>query len=97
MSMESLDFTQKPQERPRLSPEELAAKLKQMSEEEAAAKKAQEDLDFTAQAATAEDARAAEAILQKIQSLPGTTERVVPDDDDPWSKGGDQANRRNIH
>lgn len=92
--MESLDFTGAAQERPR-TPTELAEILRQQGEEFRQAQAGATELDFTAQEAAAKDALQAAELLEKIKSIPD--DRIVPDEDDPYSKFGDQANRRGIH
>lgn len=93
--MESLDFTGAAQERAK-TPAELAAILRQQGEEfrQAQAAKAAE-LDSISKEATEKDALQAAELLEKIKSMPD--DRIVPDEDDPYSKFGDQANRRGIH
>ncbi len=92
--MENLDFTRTPQEHPK-TPAELAEILRQQGEEFRQAQTAATELDFTAQEAAAKDAKDAAELLEKIKSMPD--DRVIPDEDDPYSKFGDQANRRGIH
>lgn len=92
--MESLDFTGSIQERPK-TPAELAEILRKQGEEFRQTQARATELDFTAKEAAATDARQAAELLEKIKSMPD--DRIVPDEDDPYSKFGDQANRRGIH
>jgi hypothetical protein len=96
--MESLDFTPAPQERPK-TPAELAEILRRQGEEFRQNQEAAQDLDFTAKQAAAEDAEKAADVLKKINGI--SDDRVVPDNEDPFSsavsRSGDQANRRGIH
>lgn len=92
--MESLDEARVPQERPR-TPGELAEILRKQGEEFRQTQEAANKLDSGSQEAAAKDAHSAAELLARIKAMPD--ERVVPDDDDPYSKLGDQANRRGIH
>ncbi|MBP5993658.1 MAG: hypothetical protein KA731_01995 [Candidatus Moranbacteria bacterium] len=92
--MESLDFTGAIQEHPK-TPAELAEILRKQGEEFRQTQAAATELDFTAHEAALKDARQAAELLEKIKSMPD--DRIVPDEDDPYSKFGDQANRRGIH
>lgn len=92
--MESLDFTGAAQERAK-TPAELAAILRQQGEEFRQAQDRAAELDLTSTEAAARDAFQAAELLEKIKSMPD--DRIIPDEDDPYSKFGDQANRRGIH
>ena len=92
--MESLDFTGAIQERSK-TPAELAEILRKQGEEFRQTQARATELASTAEEAAAADARQAAELLEKIKSMPD--DRIVPDENDPYSKFGDQANRRGIH